>query len=197
MTAPCAQDELARANDPASWVDAHGDYLFRYALHRVHDATASEELVQETFLAALESRGSFDGRSALRTWLTGILRHKIADHFRARTREDGPDLQRLAHWVESLFTGRGVWREKRGGWPALPSGGPERAELATRIEDCLAKLPPAVAELFVLYEQREVPAEQLAQAVGITTNNLWVRLYRARLGLRECLHTNWFEERRR
>jgi len=197
MTAHCAQNDLTRANDPGSWVDAHGDYLFRYALHRVHDAAAAEELVQETFLAALQSRDSFDGRSALRTWLTGILRHKIADHFRVRAREESPDLHRLASWVESLFNRRGVWRQKRGGWAALPSGGSEQAELATSIEECLSKLPPAVAEMFVLYEQRDVPADQLAHAVGITTNSLWVRLYRARVGLRECLHRNWVQERRR
>ncbi|MCP3905009.1 MAG: sigma-70 family RNA polymerase sigma factor [Planctomycetes bacterium] len=199
MTTHCTANDgpPVTETDPASWVDAHGDYLFRYALHRVHDIAVAEELVQETFLAALEAIASFDARSALRTWLTAILRHKIADHFRARAREDGPDLHRLADWIEELFDRRGVWRKKHGRWPALPSGAPERAEFAAQIEECLTQLPSAVAELFVLYEQRGVPADRLAQEIGVTTNTLWVRLYRARVSLRECLQRHWFEERRR
>jgi RNA polymerase sigma factor (sigma-70 family) len=73
--------------DPSEWVAQYGDYLFRYAMLRLRDRSAAEDLVQETFLAALKSRGSFSGNSSESTWLIGILKHKIADHFRHQARE--------------------------------------------------------------------------------------------------------------
>ena len=75
------------SSDPSEWVDRYGDYLFRYAMLRLRDRSASEDLVQETFLAALKSRGAFSGGSSEATWLVGILKHKIADHFRHQARE--------------------------------------------------------------------------------------------------------------
>src|SRR5688500_2543314 len=73
--------------DPASWVDEHGDYLFRYAVVRRRDASLAEECVQEALLAALQARASYGGKSTERTWLTGILKHKIIDCFRKHSRE--------------------------------------------------------------------------------------------------------------
>ncbi len=68
--------------DTNSWVDRYGDTLFRYAFYRVSDRTIVEDLVQETFMAALNSAGSFASRSSQKTWLLGILKHKILDHYR-------------------------------------------------------------------------------------------------------------------
>ncbi len=81
---PVSQD--TPVTDPDRWVDEHGDALFRYAILRLRDQELSEEVVQETFLEALRVRESFAGRSTERTWLIGILRHKILDHFRRRVR---------------------------------------------------------------------------------------------------------------
>src|SRR6266481_5165419 len=73
--------------DFAGWVDQHGDYLFKYAMFRLRDSAAAEDAVQETFLAALKAYEKFQGRGSERTWLVGILKHKITDHFRRITRE--------------------------------------------------------------------------------------------------------------
>ena len=73
--------------DPAIWLQWHGDYLYRHALFRLRDAAAAEDVVQETLLAALKSSNRFVGRSNERTWLVGILKHKIIDHFRNSQRE--------------------------------------------------------------------------------------------------------------
>jgi RNA polymerase sigma factor (sigma-70 family) len=75
--------------DPAEWVDRYGDYLFRYAMVRLRDRPSAEDLVQETFLAALKDYGSFSGKSSESTWLVGILKHKILDHFRRQARDIG------------------------------------------------------------------------------------------------------------
>src|SRR5205085_12346938 len=77
----------SRASEPSEWVDAHGNYLYRYALVRLRDTALAEDVVQETLLAALQSRHAYAGRSAERTWLTGILKHKLVDHFRKVSRQ--------------------------------------------------------------------------------------------------------------
>src|SRR5580658_9780088 len=70
------------------WADAHAGYLFNFAIGQVRDAGAAEDLVQETFLAAVKSQGRFNGKSSERTWLVAILRHKICDHLRKSCREE-------------------------------------------------------------------------------------------------------------
>ena len=72
---------------PETWVDEHADVLFRYALLRVRRSEVAEDLVQETFLAALHGRETYSGKSSVRTWMIGILRHKILDYFRRTARE--------------------------------------------------------------------------------------------------------------
>src|SRR6187399_579214 len=71
----------------ATQLGEHLDYLRRFARSRMRDEDLAEEAVQETLLAALESGDRFGGRAKLRTWLTGILLHKIHDEFRRGARE--------------------------------------------------------------------------------------------------------------
>ena len=80
-------DTKAILDKPETWVDKYGDLLYRYALSRIKDPSTAEDLVQETFLAALKARRTFRGRSSARTWLIAILKHKIVDHIRKRVRE--------------------------------------------------------------------------------------------------------------
>lgn len=82
------QDKIpSHSPDAGLWVDQHGDYLFKYAVFRLRDSSAAEDAVQETFLAALKGYEKIEGRGSERTWLVGILKHKITDHFRRLTRE--------------------------------------------------------------------------------------------------------------
>src|SRR5262245_53041992 len=98
------------AVDCATWVDQHGDYLFRFAVFRLRDRTAAEDVVQETFLAALRSYEKFAGRGSERTWLVGILKHKIIDHFR-RTSREAPLAEDAAEGPvhEEFFQRSGQW----------------------------------------------------------------------------------------
>src|ERR1700745_3225807 len=88
--------------DPNRWLDEHGDYLFKYASFRLRDDTAAEDAVQETFLAALKAYRKFEGRGSERTWLVGILKHKVVDHFRKIQREAplGEDVEAGPEHVE-------------------------------------------------------------------------------------------------
>src|ERR687883_471896 len=101
-----------RAPDPSAWVDEHGDYLYRYALFRLRDAALAEDAVQETLLAALQARANYAGRGALRTWLVGILKHKITDQFRRLAREaqaPARENEEFAH--EEFFRPPGEWTD--------------------------------------------------------------------------------------
>ena len=81
------QMSVDAVTDPGDWVDRHGDCLYRYALLRLRSPDLAADVVQETFLEALRARSSFSGRSSERTWLVGILRHKIVDHLRKVRRD--------------------------------------------------------------------------------------------------------------
>jgi DNA-directed RNA polymerase specialized sigma24 family protein len=74
----------APIENPENWVDQYGDFLYRYALSRVRDPAIAEDLVQQTFLAALKARQNFKGRSTARTWMIAIhlLMCKYCNRFR-------------------------------------------------------------------------------------------------------------------
>ncbi len=74
--------------DPSVWVDRHGDVLYGYALARLRDPEAAEEVVQETFVSALGAVAQYSGKGAEGAWLLGILKRKIVDHVRRRSRFD-------------------------------------------------------------------------------------------------------------
>ena len=75
------------APNPNDWLNEHGDYLYRFALTRLRDQHLAEDAVQETLLAAIKNSAGFTGKSVARTWLTGILKHKIIDIMRRAQRE--------------------------------------------------------------------------------------------------------------
>jgi RNA polymerase sigma-70 factor, ECF subfamily len=188
-----SQGKAAPTLDPARWVDRYGDALLRLALARVGRQEVAEDLVQETFLAAWRGRKSFDGRSSLGTWLGGILRRKIADHYRRLGREKVvQDVESLDR-VGPLFSGRGKWIEGVSRWKDSPEQLAENGEFWTVMAHCLGDLPAHLAEAFQLREIRRASMEEVSAATGVTPKNLSVRLHRARLLLRRCLDQNWFQ----
>lgn len=193
----------APSPDPGLWVDQHGNYLFRYAMFRLRDASLAEDIVQETLLAALQAYQNFAGRGSERTWLVGILKHKIIDHYRRASRET-PESQleneSLNH--DELFRDAGEWRNhwrpERAptDWHANPSELVEQSEFWRVFQDCLSPLPPRIANAFTLREVDGLTSEEICEVLGIKVNNLWVMLHRARIHLRQCLEVNWFSRER-
>lgn len=184
--------ERASVTDPDGWVDQHGDGLYRYAMLRLRDPDVAAELVQETFLEALRSRLAFEGRSSERTWLVGILRHKVIDHQRRASRER-PRADHNA--AEGFFDDQGFWRVGPASWPGDPALALERREFWDVLHGCLAKLPPTLADAFLLRELEGLDTEEICRLESINPTNLWTRLHRARLLLRDCLEKNWFGRR--
>ncbi len=186
---PPAEDALA----PASWLDAHGDALYRYALVRVRNASAAEDLVQETLLAALTARERFAGQSSVRTWLIAILKNKLIDYLRRRAREAPPAEEPDDELIDAMFEDDPGqhWRSAPSVW-TNPSGALEQTQFWQVFSDCLAQLPPRQAEVFGLTELDGLSGEEACKVLGLSASNLWVLMHRARLRLRQCLETRWF-----
>lgn len=185
------------ASKPAlssDWVDTHADYLCNFAVGQVRDTSVAEELVQETFLAAVKARDSFSGQSSERTWLVGILRHKIYDLLRKTYRERAVRHEPIPanapeSWEESM-----LWLHDVAAESQLPSRRIELAEFRQNLEFALGKLPPRIAQVFQLYEIEERPNHEVCAQMNISESNLWVMLHRARKQLREHLHGWWSGE---
>jgi RNA polymerase sigma-70 factor (ECF subfamily) len=184
-------DELI--SDPERWVDEYGDSLYGFALSRVQDPAVAEDLVQETFLAALQTRQKFEGRSSLRTWLIGILKHKVIDHIRRRSREQSTDdLDPLAEAQDRLFDEAGKWKVKPAQWATNPLKLVEEKEFWRVFTDCLSELPGRMAQAFMLREMDGLKGEEIRNVLGVSATNCGVILYRARMHLRRCLELKWF-----
>ena len=181
-------------SDTDTWLDRHGDALYRYALVRVRDSDIAEDMVQETLLAALRARDSYAGQASERTWLVAILKNKIIDHFRRAARETPmPDPPEPDDTVEAFFEGEtpGHWTEAPATW-GRPDTALEQTEFWRAFRDCLANLPERQARVFALTELDELSTPELCKALDITASNAWVLLHRARLRLRDCLERSWF-----
>ena len=188
-----------RLSDPERWVEEHGDYLFKFALVRLRNATRAEDLVQETFLAALKGGDKFAGRSAEKSWLVGILKHKILDYYRKAGRETAfTDLDFYCDEESDRFIQDGIFK---GGWihelgpmewsPDLGASLDSEAFWQT-FRDCSNKLPKNISTVFTMREVDGVESKEICRLLNISENNLWVMLHRARMALRRCLEMNWF-----
>jgi RNA polymerase sigma-70 factor (ECF subfamily) len=169
-------------------------YLLRYASLQLRDAAAAEDAVQETLLAALAGESGFAGRANLRTWLTGILKHKIVDTIRRQSRErpaadfdsEGDDGE-----FDGLFDRRGHWQEAPDAWQQ-PEGALGQKQFLAALEACLRALPERTARVFMMREHLGLDTSEICKELGITATHCWVLLHRARMALRLCLTTNWF-----
>jgi RNA polymerase sigma-70 factor (TIGR02943 family) len=185
------------ALDPTRWLDSHGDYLYRYALARVRDAAVAEDLVQETLLAAIGSTHA--GRSSERTWLVGIMKHKVVDYFRRVARMTQFQLTIDDEESESFETSgpwRGHWREDQApvSWPFDAAGILESREFWETFDRCLSQLPQQIAIAFTLREIDGLSANEICEILQITPNNLFVILHRGRAKLRHLLEAEWFRK---
>lgn len=175
------------------WLNEHGDYLYRFALARLRDPHHAEDAVQETMLAAIKSN-SFDGASSARTWLTGILKHKIIDSQRKQFREqplsDLIDLDASETSMDDFFDKSGHWLDKPNTLD-MPEDALEQKQFLSILSSCIDKLPDKLAAIFMMRDVQETENEIICKELEVTTTNAWVMLYRARMGLRKCLEMNW------
>lgn len=178
-------------HNPHDWLQAHGDYLYRFALMRLRDPHQAEDVVQETLLAAIKNP-SFSEQSSPRTWLTGILKHKITDCMRKQLREI-PASELLSEEdanMDDFFDDTGHWAEKPQAWD-LPHDALQQKQFLQVLQECMSRLPQKLATIFSMRDVDDMDNEEICKALGITATNAWVMLYRARMGLRKCLELHW------
>jgi RNA polymerase sigma-70 factor (ECF subfamily) len=191
-TVTVAVKVVTNATTPDDWVEAHGDYLFNFAIGQVRDASVAEDLVQDTFLAAFKARDRFIGHSSERTWLTGILRHKICDHLRRTCRERAVRADAAAaRRDEEAWDDAVLWLHHVAAECQSPTRRLELEEFQANLEMALGQLPLRVAQVFQLYEVEERPNAEVCKRLNISESNIWVMLHRARKQLRGHLSGWW------
>lgn len=192
------KDPAAFLIDPAFLKELRTQML-KFATLQLRDESLAEDAVQEALIGALKNAASFNRRSALKTWVFAILKNKIADVLRKRSRmieashllRDGEDEENL----DMLFNTRGFWQvdERPAAW-LQPMEAVVNDHFWRVFEACLSGLPENQARLFMMREFIELESNEICENLKITTSNLHVMLYRARLRLRECLENRWFNE---
>jgi len=183
-------------SDFPSQIESLRPQLVRFARTQLRNDAWAEDAVSETVLAALEKPQAFAGLSQLKTWLVGVLKHKVVDQLRRHAREataltddDAQDID------DGLFDDSGHWRTPPADW-GDPEASCNRREFFEVLEACVEHLPAAQGRVFMMREWLELDTAEICKELQITTTNLWVLLHRARLRLRECLQLRWFDGQR-
>lgn len=184
------------AQGPPGTLDArdlekHRPQLLKYALLQLRNHAQAEDAVQETLIAAIRGIAGFAGGSTPRTWLIGILKHKIVDSIRKSSREVSLEqFETSPDDMDGLFKSNGHYVDEPADW-----GDPEetlsRQRFFEALEQCMESLPKTTARVFAMREVMGLETKEICDTLGITSSNCWVLLYRARMRLRECLERNW------
>jgi RNA polymerase sigma-70 factor (TIGR02943 family) len=180
--------------NPHKWVDVHADYLYAYALTRLADEEQVRDLVQETFLAALERINNFEGRSSERTWLTAILKNKIIDVYRKKSRMgERKSIGASENETEFFDPDLNNWKQEH--WPQ-PLGVEENdplhnKELNRVLQSCMKKLPPLWLAVFTMKHMDDESKETICAELKVSDANFWVIIHRAKVNLRSCLQKIW------
>lgn len=183
-----------RQSELAKWVRMYTRDLLAWALRKTSDRQLAEDLVQDTFLAAAESRSSFQGDSQVKTWLLGILKNKIAEYY-SRTLRKYVGRPLPLEDLSAYFKAGGHWTKS-----ARPHAWTGEAEQLTDIPEfnrildrCIDHLPEVMNACIRLKFLDEKKGEEICQELQISATNYWQLIRRAKLRLRDCLEKHWFK----
>lgn len=193
-------DSANPATTVKEWVSRYTDELYSWAFYKTDSKETAEDLVQETFLAAYQSLSSFKGTSNAKTWLLGILNHKIADHYRQQYRHaavtEQVEQERTGNaLLERFFDEEGLWvkKERPQQWQDEPAHLLDDMGFTKILRQCLHKLPDTWMAAVQLKYLEEKKGDLICQELQIAPTNFWQILHRAKLQLRKCLEINWFK----
>ena len=175
-------------------LEKHRRALFKFAMLQLRNESHAEDCVQEALTAAIQNAGAFAGNSSVRTWLIGILKHKIIDQFRRASREQPltvGDEETSLDDFDALFKPDGHFVDPPAAW-ANPEQALTQQQFFEVLESCMQALPKVTARVFAMREVMGVSTEEICAELGITSNNCWVLIYRARMSLRQCIEKRWF-----
>lgn len=174
-----------------SWVELYTDNLYTWALHKTSKKETAEDLVQDTFMAAVLAFDKFEGKSNPKTWLFAILNNKIVDHYRSSLKKT---VVNDAAFMDTFFDDVEHWRAEE-----TPEEWQEDEHLLDNeafqntLNKCMKKLPESWNAAVQSKYLEEKKSELICQELNITMTNYWQVLHRAKLQLRKCLDLNWFK----
>jgi RNA polymerase sigma-70 factor (ECF subfamily) len=172
-------------------LDKHRPQLLKYAMLQLRNLAQAEDAVQETMVAAIRGAAGYAGGSTVRTWLIGILKHKIIDLIRKASREQSLDaFESSPDDMDVLFKADGHYADIPADW-GDPEESLSRQRFFAVLQDCMDSLPKTTAQAFAMREVMGMGTAEICESLRITDSNCWVLLYRARMKLRECLGRNW------
>jgi RNA polymerase sigma-70 factor (TIGR02943 family) len=190
-------DRNQETQNVEQWFRDHADGLYRYSLLRVGDQGKAEDLVQETFLAAFKSKDSYSGQSSVRGWLMGILKHKIADHFRKEFQDKNASQDYGSNAdISSEEFGVLCWTKGFGprSWRDDPHRALEDKHFLEVVRKCLTELPDRLRNVFVLREIEDLETREIQEIVGAKSGYVRVMLHRGRVLLRACVERLWLKD---
>jgi RNA polymerase sigma-70 factor (ECF subfamily) len=181
--------------NPNQWVATYADYLYAFAITRINDEEQAKDLVQETFLAALEKIDNFEGKASERTWLTAIIKNKIVDVYRKSASGLKTTSIKEAEQEQDDF-----FDPKDGHW--IKENGPKEfgiedkddiinKEFEQVLQKCMQKLPVLWKAVFTMKHIEDEPTDIICTELKVSASNFWVIIHRAKLNLRACLQKNW------
>jgi len=175
------------------WVEAYTKELYSWSFHKVSDTELAKDLVQDTFLAAVEGIQYFKSDSSPKTWLFSILNHKIIDHYRKKINLPSSIEDQS---IISFFDKSGGWFPERRprDWEEEETELLDNEEFRKILEDCLDELPEKWNALVKLKYLLSKNGDEICQELSISPTNLWQIMHRAKVQLRECVENNWFKK---
>ncbi|MFD1315041.1 sigma-70 family RNA polymerase sigma factor [Namhaeicola litoreus] len=180
--------------NPEKWVQLHSDFLFQYAVARVSNHDMAKDLVQETFFSGLKGLEGFRGQASERTWLISILKRKIIDYYRKINSDKGKREINMSFFEEGENQGGWIEALAPKSWDNFADKDIENTELGKVLNDCIQRLPEKYKIVFLLKTESQYESEDICNELGISASNLWVIIHRARVQLRKCIETNWFNK---
>jgi RNA polymerase sigma-70 factor (ECF subfamily) len=183
------------------WVHQYADDLYSWAYYKTSHKESAEDLVQETFLSALQHVGRFEGKSSPKTWLFSILNNRIIDYHRRNFKnivspESYLKTQNGFSILDHLFDEEGHWKKslQPQQWASEESSLLDDREFIGELEKCMSKLPSNWFSALQLKYLEEKEGTAICQELDITPSNFWQILHRAKLQLRQCLEVHWFKK---
>jgi len=194
---PCSMSASAlqkvKVAPPETWVERYGDYLYGYAMSRLHDAELAADCVQETFMAGIKALDRFDGSRDIKFWLRGIMSHKIVDEIRKSVKENKVDIDTEDETLlESFWYKYSVSATADGSpWQFNPRKHCDNNEFWEVLDECIQQVKNPAHDVFILRVLEDKSADEVCRIMDISPSYLWVLLHRARLQLKVSLEAKW------
>ncbi len=174
------------------WVQNYGDLLFAFVYARVQNTSTAEDIVQETFLSGWRARDTYNGTASEKNWLYAICKNKIIDHYRKQSTSPSV-IDNDTAYTDSMFASDGHFENehKPTQWAIEDANTIDKKEFYGILQLCKNKLKQLQQTVFTLKYVEDVNSNEICETLGITTQNYWVLIHRAKLQIRLCLEKNW------